>query len=94
MLPAKLTISYRNIFTFFDKLKETFKFWASSYHVKGPLPPFPPHTRYCYEDLHAPGHKWGAMTWQVLFFLPRVAGFPRPRSHLTWIFGFFVLFSE
>jgi hypothetical protein len=39
MLPAKLTISYRIIFTLFDKLKETFKFWASSCHVKGPLPP-------------------------------------------------------
>jgi hypothetical protein len=39
MLPAKLAISYRNIFTFFDKLKETFKFWASGCHVKGTLPP-------------------------------------------------------
>jgi hypothetical protein len=34
----------------------------------------------------------GAMTWQVLFFLPRVAGFPRPRSHMTWIFQFFWYF--
>jgi hypothetical protein len=39
MLHAKLAISYRNIFTFFDKLKETFKFWASGCHVKGPLHP-------------------------------------------------------
>jgi hypothetical protein len=39
MLPAKLAISYMNMFTFFDKLKETFKFKASGCHVKGPLPP-------------------------------------------------------
>jgi hypothetical protein len=37
MLPAKLAISYMNIFTFFDKLKETFKFWAIGCHFKGPL---------------------------------------------------------
>jgi hypothetical protein len=24
------------------------------------------------------------VTWQVLFFLPRVAGFQQPRSHMTW----------
>jgi hypothetical protein len=45
MLPAKLAISYRNIFTIFDKLKETFKFWASGCRVKGPLPPPPPRTQ-------------------------------------------------
>jgi hypothetical protein len=39
MLPAKLAISYMNIFTFFDNLKETIKFWAIGCHVKGPLPP-------------------------------------------------------
>ncbi len=38
MLPAKLAIIYRNIFTFIYILKETFKLWASSCHVKGPLP--------------------------------------------------------
>jgi hypothetical protein len=27
------------IFTFFDKLKETLKFWASGCHFKGHLPP-------------------------------------------------------
>jgi hypothetical protein len=36
----------------------------------------------------------GAMTWQVLFFLPRVAGFPQPRPHMTWIFGFFGTFCR
>jgi hypothetical protein len=36
----------------------------------------------------------GAVIWQVLFFLHRVAGFPRPRSHMTWIFRFLVLFAE
>jgi hypothetical protein len=36
----------------------------------------------------------GVVIWQVLFFLPRVAGFPQPRSHMTWIFGFLVLFAE
>ncbi len=35
----------------------------------------------------------GAITWQVLFFLPRVAVFPQPRSHMTWIFIFLVLFA-
>jgi hypothetical protein len=44
MLPAKLGISYTNIFTYFDKLKEIFKFWASGCYVKGPLPP-PLHTQ-------------------------------------------------
>ncbi len=39
MLPAKSAISYMNIFTFFDNLKETFKFWAIGCHVKGHLPP-------------------------------------------------------
>jgi hypothetical protein len=34
------------------------------------------------------------MTWQVLFFLPRVAGFSPPKSHRTWIFGFLKLFAE
>ncbi len=42
-LPAKLAIRYRNIFSFFDILKRTFKFWASDCHVKGPLPPPPKH---------------------------------------------------
>ncbi len=32
------------------------------------------------------------MIWQVQFFLPRVAGFPRLRSHKTWTFGFLVFF--
>jgi hypothetical protein len=27
-------------------------------------------------------------------FLPKVAGFPRPRSHMTCIFGFLVHFAE
>jgi hypothetical protein len=94
MLPAKLAISYRNKFPFFDKWKETFRFWASGCHVKGPLPPPPLHTRYSYEEMHAPGQNWGVVTWQVLFFLPRVAGFPRPRSHMTWIFRFLVLFAK
>jgi hypothetical protein len=39
MLPAKLAISYMNIFTFLDNLKEIFKFRAIGCHVKGPLPP-------------------------------------------------------
>ncbi len=39
MLPAKLAISNMNIFTFFDKLKETLKFWDIGCHVKGPPPP-------------------------------------------------------
>ncbi len=49
MLPAKLAIIYRNIFTFFHMLKETSKFWASGCHV----------TRYCYGELRAPGQNWG-----------------------------------
>jgi hypothetical protein len=28
----------------------------------------------------------GVMTWQVLIFLPRVVGFPKPRFHMTWTF--------
>ncbi len=86
MLPAKVAISYMNIFTFFDNLKETIKFWAIGCHVKGPLPP---------PSVPSVGSELGgAVTWQVLFILPKVAGFPRPRSHMTCIFGFFVLFEE
>jgi hypothetical protein len=54
MLPAKLAIIYRNIFTFFICYKKHLSFglvvamWALS------LPP-PLHTRYCYEELQAPG---------------------------------------
>jgi hypothetical protein len=42
-----------NIFTFFDNLKEIFKFWAIGFHVKVPLPPPPPHPH------RAPGQNWG-----------------------------------
>jgi hypothetical protein len=94
MLPAKLTISYKNIFTFFDKFKETFKFWASSCQVKGlsssPLCTQDTVTKSCVRQVRT----GGVVIWQVLFFLPRVAGFPQPRSHMTWIFGFLVLFAE
>ncbi len=79
MLPAKLAISFRNIFTFFDKLKETLEFLAIGCHVKGPLPPplrIQDITKSCMRQVRTEG----AMTWQVLFFLPRVAGFPRPKS--------------
>ncbi len=89
MLPAKMTISYKNIFPFFVKLKETFKFWASSCQVKGPssspLCTQDTVTKSCVRQVRT----GGAMIWQVLFFLPRVAGFPQPRSHMTWIFGTF-----
>jgi hypothetical protein len=34
----------------------------------------------------------GAITWQVLIFLPMVAGFPQPRSHTTWILIFWYFF--
>ncbi len=37
-----------DIFTLFDKLKKTFKFWAIGCRVKGPLP--------------APGQNWEALT--------------------------------
>jgi hypothetical protein len=87
MFPAKVAISYMNIFTFFDNLKETVKFWVIGCHVKGPLPP-PLRTK------HQVRTGGGGVTWQVLFFLPRVAGFPRPRSHMNCIFGFLVLFAE
>jgi hypothetical protein len=35
---CQVAISYMNIFTFFENLKERFKFWAIGCHVKGPLP--------------------------------------------------------
>jgi hypothetical protein len=76
-----------NIFTFFENLKETFKFGllvAMSRALS--LPP-----------LHrAPGQNWGGggMTWQVLFFLSRVAGFPQPSSHMTCNFGFVLLLQN
>jgi hypothetical protein len=37
--------------------------------------------------------RWG-VTWQVLFFLPRVAGFPGPRSQMTWTLGFLYFFHD
>jgi hypothetical protein len=85
MLLAKLAISYTNIFTFFYKLKETLKVLAIGCHVKGPLPP---------SALGARSEWGGGVTWQVLFFCSRVAEFPRPMSHMTCIFGFFVVFAE
>jgi hypothetical protein len=36
----------------------------------------------------------GAVTWQVLFFLPGVAGFPRPRPQMTWVFQIFGTFCR
>jgi hypothetical protein len=77
-------------------LKETFKFWANGCHVKGPLPTPPPRTQdtVIKSSVRQVRIGGGGITWQVLFFLPRVAGFPRPRSHMTWIFGFLVLFAE
>jgi hypothetical protein len=83
MLPAKLAISYRNMFTFFDKLKETFKFWACSCHVKGPLTPPLPTQDTVIKSLVCQVRTGGGRDRQVLFFLPRVAGFPQPRSHMT-----------
>jgi hypothetical protein len=81
MFPVKLTISYRNIFTLFDEIKETFKFWATGYHVKGPLPP--PSTQDTVKKSCVPQVKTGGgVIWHVLFFLPRVAEFPRP--DLIW----------
>jgi hypothetical protein len=44
MLPAKLAISYINIFTSFYQLKNKFKFLASGCRAKGPLPS-PPQTQ-------------------------------------------------
>ncbi len=76
-------------FNFFDNLKETVKFWAIGCYVKGPLSP-PLRTKRQVRT----GWGGGDMTWQVLFFLPRVAGFPRPRFHMTCIFRFFALFAE
>jgi hypothetical protein len=52
-----------------------------------------PHTRYCYEELHAPGQIWRAMTWQVLFFLLGWQDFHCP-GLMTWIFLFLELFVE
>jgi hypothetical protein len=76
-------------------LKETFKFWASGYHVKGPLSPPPPaHKILLGRAACARSEGGGGVRWQVLFFLPRVSGFPWPRSHMTWVFGFFILFAE
>jgi hypothetical protein len=76
----------------FDKLKETFKFWANCCHVKGSLPPLlhtqDGVTKSCVRKVKTRG----AVTWQIIFFLPSVAGFPWPRSHITWTFGFLVLF--
>ncbi len=71
--------------------QEAFKFWVSGCHVKSPLPR--PHTqdtvtKSCMRQVRTEG----AVTWQVLFFLPKVAGFPRPRSHMTWVFGFWYFF--
>ncbi len=93
MLPAKLEISYSNIFIFLYKLKETFKFWANGCLVKDPVPPPPFHTqdtvkKNCVLQVKTKG----AVTWQVLIFLLRVAGFQRPRSHMIWTFKFLILF--
>jgi hypothetical protein len=58
-----LAISYMNIFPFFDKLIETFKFWFSGCHVKGPL--LPPSTLWYFTKSCA--HQVttrGAVTWQ------------------------------
>jgi hypothetical protein len=93
MLLAKLAISYRNIFTFFDKLKEIFKFWASGCHVKSPLPPPTPHTRCCYGELCALG-QLGGRNMAGPIYLPMDAGFARPRPPMTWIFGTFCRVSQ
>jgi hypothetical protein len=53
-----------------------------------------PHTRYCYEELHAQGQNWGGRDMAGPMFPTRVAGFPWSRSHMTWVLGFFVLFAE
>ncbi len=74
------------IYLLFWKLKRNIKFGilvALSRALS--LPPSAPSAR---------SELGGAVTWQVLFFLSRVAGFPRPRSHMTCIFGFFFLFAE
>jgi hypothetical protein len=42
----------------------------------------------------AKSEQGGGLTWQVLFFLPRVAEFPRPKSHMTWIFSPFCGISQ
>ncbi len=84
LLSTKLAISLKNIFTFFDKLEETLKLKASGCHVKSSLPPpHPtPHSRLNYKELCTSGLNYsrGSVTCQVLFSLPRVAGFPWPRS--------------
>ncbi len=66
---------------FFENLKETFEFvlLVAMSRALSLLPSAP----------SARSELGGAVTWQVLFFLSRVAGFPRPRSHMTCIFGFF-----
>ncbi len=93
MLPAKLALSYMNIFTFLE-IKGTFNLWANACHVKCPLAPPRPHrtqdtiTKSCMSQVK---NRW-AVTWQVLFFLPRVAGFPWPRSHMTLTLRFLVCF--
>ncbi len=52
-------------------LKETFKFWASGYHIKGPLPPSP-HTQDTVTKSCVRQVRTGeSVKLQVLFFLPR-----------------------
>jgi hypothetical protein len=58
-VPCQVSNKLYEYINFFDILKETFKFWANNCHVKDPLPPPPPHTSYCYEELHAPGQNHG-----------------------------------
>jgi hypothetical protein len=79
------------VFTFFDKLKETFKFcYLLPCQRPSPSPLYKQDTvtKSCMSQVTTRG----AVTWQVLFFLPRVAGFLWPRSHMTWIFGFLFFF--
>jgi hypothetical protein len=52
----------------------------------------PPHTKYSYKELRAPGKNLGGRDMVGPIFLPRVAGFPSPRSHMTWTLRFLVLF--
>ncbi len=93
MLPAKLAIIYRNIFAFFICLKKHSSFGllvAMSWALTPPAHKICTVTKSCMRQVRT----GGAMTWQVLFFLPRMAGFSQPRSPMTWIFGVLVLFAE
>jgi hypothetical protein len=71
MLPAKLAISYMNIFTFL--IKRNIKVLGEWLPCQGFPPPF--HTQVTVtKSCVCQDKTMGPVKWQVLFFLPRVAG--------------------